>query len=71
MLRTVAFETGAETGARVLYHVGIQISGDTLLRVMRRTAEVNHPEPRVVRRRLGVQKSKTYGTIVVDLERHR
>jgi transposase len=56
----------------VLHHVGIQTSGDTLLRVMRRTAEANHPEPCVV----GIddwafKKSKTYGTIVVDLERHQ
>jgi transposase len=72
VLRAVALEAGAETGARVLHHVGIQTSGDTLLRIMRRTPEEPCPEPRVV----GIddwafKKRLRYGTILVDLERHR
>lgn len=72
VLRAVALEAGAETGARVLHHVGIQTSGDTLLRIMRRTAAAKYPEPRVV----GIddwafKKRLRYGTILVDLERHR
>jgi transposase len=67
-LRAVAFEAGA----RISRHFGIQTSGDTLLRVLRQTPETSHLPPRVV----GLddwafKKGLRYGTILVDLERHR
>jgi len=70
-LRAVGFEAGAEAGARIGRHFGIQTSGDTLLRVLRQTPESCHPPPRVV----GIddwafKKGLCYGTILVDLERH-
>ncbi|WP_102128610.1 ISL3 family transposase [Deinococcus planocerae] len=67
----VALEVGAESAARVLGHCGCPVSADALL------AQVRQPRaPAVVPvRHLGVDdwawcKGKTYGTILVDLERH-
>ncbi|MBE2271718.1 MAG: ISL3 family transposase [Anaerolinea sp.] len=70
-LRAVAFEAGAEAGARLLAQVGIVTSGDTLLRVIRQTSLREPAEPRVV----GIddwawKKGLRYGTLIVDLERH-
>ena len=71
-LRVMALEAGAEAGARIGRHSGIQTSGDTLLRILRQTPEVTYPPPRVV----GIddwafKRGLRYGTILVDLERHR
>lgn len=70
-LRAVGFEAGAEGGARIGRHFGIQTSGDTLLRVLRQTPESHYPPPRAV----GIddwafKKGLRYGTILVDLQRH-
>ena len=71
-LRKVSFELGGEAGARVARRFKIEVSGDTILRIMHRT-ELDPPEtPRV----LGIddwafRKGQNYGTILVDLERHR
>ncbi len=68
----VAFAVGGEVGARLLTMLGMPISPDTLIRLIRRT-----PEPAVVTPRvLGVddwakKKGQSYGTILVDLEAHR
>jgi transposase len=61
-LTTIAFAVGGEAGARLARKLGMLISPDTLLR----------PVPTV----LGVDdwaihKGLTYGTILVDLARHR
>ncbi len=71
-LRTVAFEVGGEAGRRVLRCFQIQTSGDTLLRVLRRTLLVPTASARV----LGIddwalKKGRDYGTLMVDLERHQ
>lgn len=72
VLRALVFELSAEAGARVTQHLRMAVSGDTLLRVVRQTAEQPMASPRV----LGVddwafKKGKRYGTILVDLERHQ
>ncbi len=71
-MRTVAFEIGGEAGRRVLRCFQIQTSGDTLIRVLRRTPLLPPENARV----LGIddwalKKGRDYGTLVVDLERHQ
>jgi transposase len=70
-LRAVGLAVGAEVGARIGRDFGVQVSGDTLLRVLRQTPSPAYPEPLVV----GIddwafKKGSRYGTILVDLERH-
>lgn len=71
-LREIAFESGGEGGARMVekLHYG-KVSPDTLLRIIRLDPQDAGPTPR----HLGVddwamKKGRTYGTILVDLERH-
>jgi transposase len=68
----VAVATGGEAGARLLGHLGMPASPSTLLRLVRRLPLPARSRPRA----LGVddwaiRKGRTYGTILVDLERHR
>ncbi|MCC6458311.1 MAG: ISL3 family transposase [Caldilineaceae bacterium] len=71
-LREVGFALGGEAGARLLGRMQISTSARTLLRLLRTEPESSACAVRV----LGVDdwamcKGRTYGTILVDLERHK
>ena len=68
----VAFALGGEAGACLLAIMGMPVSPDTLLRLIRKAPEPEVRTPRV----LGVdewskRKGQSYGTILVDLEAHK
>jgi transposase len=68
----VAFVLGGEAGACLLATMGMAVSPDTLLRLIRKAPESEVKTPRV----LGVddwskRKGHSYGTILVDLEAHK
>jgi len=72
VLRLIGFMLGGQAGAHLATRMGMPASPDTLLRLVCQTALPPPPTPRV----LGVddwsfRKGRTFGTILVDLERHQ
>jgi len=70
--RAIGFSDGGEAGARLTTKLGMPTSPDTLLRMINAAPEFEATRPRV----LGVddwamRKRHSYGTILVDLERHQ
>lgn len=71
-LRLVAYAMGGQAGSQLATKLNMSTSGDTLLRIIRRTPAPKIPEPKII----GVddwakRRGRLYGTIVVDLERQR
>lgn len=72
LLRAIAFALGGEAGTRLAKRIGLVVSPATLIFLIRR-APLPDPLPARV---LGVddwahRKGRSYGTAIVDLEKHR
>jgi transposase len=71
-LQQLAFAMGGSAGSRVVTALGLAASPSTLVRLQRRTTLPSPPAPQFI----GVddwsfRKGRTYGALVVDLERHQ
>jgi transposase len=72
LVRDVGFEVSAESARRILGHVRVVTSGDTVLRIVKRTVIVTNTSPRVVGLDdWAIRKGHRYGSIMVDHETGR
>jgi transposase len=68
----IGLAAGAEAGARLTGHLGMRTSPDTMLRLLHRLTLPTADPPRAVGiDDWAIRKGRTYGTLVVDLERRR
>ena len=73
VLSLIGYALGGEAGARLAEHIGVETSADTVLRTLKTSVpKESHPPVRVI----GIddwawRKGHHYGTILVDLERHK
>jgi transposase len=72
VMRRVGFEVSAESARRIFRCLQITTSGDTVLRVVKRTPVVNNTLPRVVGLDdWAIRKGHRYGSIIIDQETNR
>ena len=69
LVASIALNTSCETASAICKHMGIEVSGDTAIRILRRNAELTHRCGEII----GVddwalKKRGRYGTIVCDYQ---
>lgn len=70
--RNIGFEVSAESARRILGYMRVVTSGDTVLRVVKRTEIIRNTSPRVVGLDdWAIRKGHRYGSIMVDHETGR
>lgn len=77
LIKTVAVETNCESAARICGEIGIKVSGDTIIGMLKKEAEkikITETSEKIIN--LGIddfayKKGRTYCTIVCDGESHR
>lgn len=71
-LEAIAYALGGQAGSRLTAKLNMPISGDTLLRIIRNSPITDPEKPEVIGvDDWAIRKGRVYGTILVDLERHR
>lgn len=72
LMRDIGFEVSAESARRIFARMRVVTSGDTVLRVVKRTEIVTNTSPRVVGLDdWAIRKGHRYGSIMVDHETGR
>jgi transposase len=72
VLELVGFALGGEAGARLIRRLGMRASPTTLLRYIRDAEIGDYPPPEVIGvDDFSVRRGRRFGTIIVDLQRHR
>ena len=72
LVRDIGFEVSAESARRIFDHMRVVASGDTVLRIVKRTVIVTNTSPRVVGLDdWAIRKGHRYGSIMVDHETGR